>query len=479
MKDERTRALTSPDAKAYVNYWLNKEGYVIRKPDCWLKNGEDFHTDQLKIQIYVDYNTDYAEVAGQIKKSDADMAPKHRNSVTLYYKKKDLLHAALDLIILEATRLMLIETRLLMKFDPAADPGFVNISTFVRNITTQNIDLAIESLKHYVWQVKRKLNNKKVIHHLVPVITGEQGTGKSQNIERFLRPMEHYKIDLQDALQLTDERRYFSYQRNFVAILDEMSKIGLTDFNKFKNFISTPILTPRVLGSHSTPEIKQNVSLIGSSNFPLNEQFFDPSGMRRFVEIKVDKEISQEISEGIDYMAIWKSVDENAPSPIIPYLKQLTVHQEAMRTKDIFEEFMEEFRIDTSKPATYRVRIREGMYESFKKWAKDSGNEGNLCKDQIIRTRLANKGIKQAGPFQGIYYYMVNEDCMLNPDYVATSAAALETDVNIEEVESIPVLEAALKKAVEHQNYELAAQIDRRIKMLKHKNGVNGILLDL
>ena len=279
-------------------------------------------------------------------------------------------------------------------------------------------------------------------------------------------------------MQLTDERRFFSYDENFVATLDELSKIGQADFNKVKNFITSSFLTPRVLGTHSTPQIKQNVTIIGSSNFPLNEQIFDTSGMRRFYEIRVNREISQAISEGINYLAVWKSIDEEGPSPIIPFLDQLAQHQEAMRTKDTFELFFEEFCIDPTKPLNYRVLIRDVMYKKFKEWAKESGNDGQWMRDQVLKTRLENKGIRQK-TVNGTNYYYVNEDCLLNPDYVATIASTLETDVNIEEVESIPVLESALKKAVEQQNYEQAAQIDRRVKMLKHKNGVNGMLLGL
>jgi len=477
MVKSKRDAIWSSNPMDYINYWVDKHKFAYNKAGVWSIGQDDIRTDELKTQIYVDHHTDHAEVAAEIKVEDINLAAAYKRKVP--YKKKDLLHAALDMKIADETKRRLNEIRLKLKYDPTADPGLSLIETWVKNITSTDVKLGCGVLAHFIYQVKRKVYNKDVEHHLLPVLMGAGGKGKSKNLERLLEPLSGYTMMLTSASQLTDERSFHAFAENFVATLDEFAKMDKADFNEVKNFITQPYLNSRTLYSNTRSNSKQNITLIATSNYPINEQIFESEGMRRFYEFNVDKSISREVSESIDYLKMWKSVNENEASPILPFLPELAKHEERIRTPEPIELFFEEFHIDPKKPLTFKIAGREGMYKAFIEWTHKAGFDAPwMRREQNIRTKLLNRGIKQV-TVQGIRLWCVNEDCLLNPAYVATSTSGLGTDVNIEEIESLPELEAALKKAVGHQNYELAGQIATRIKVLKHKNGVNGMLLDL
>ena len=475
MDKDKLKAVMSNNPSLYIDYWLESRGWIYVKSSSWARGKETKRTDHLRKHIHVDYHCDYYEVKKYLKVSDREKKPDYRTPVPYNTMKKELLLDALDVKIQEIEKQKLDEMRLKLRYDPQSGDAHRLISVWVANMTNNEVELATGAMHQFFWQVKRKLNGKKVTHHLMPILVGPQGTGKTENLIRLLGPIAEYKLDLQDALQLTDDRRFPIYETHFVAPMDELAKIGSADFNKIKNFITAVELRPRILGTHDVPSFRQNVTLIGSSNWALNEQIYDSSGMRRFFQLLVDKTISQEVSEGIDYLQIWKSVNENDDTaPIIPYLAQLASHQEKMRTKDAFELFMAEYHVDLTKPLTYKVRVRDGMYKEFKEWAKMTGFDAPVYqREAYIKTHLENRGLKHT-PIEGVEYYKVNEDSMFNSVFKESAERLKASEQEIDELESLPTLKAELKKAVANEDYARAATIKRRIKELEN----NGFLLD-
>ena len=49
-------------------------------------------------------------------------------------------------------------------------------------------------LRKFIWQVKRKMLNLPVTNHLMPILSGPQGKGKSTFLMRFLPPVEEVAI---------------------------------------------------------------------------------------------------------------------------------------------------------------------------------------------------------------------------------------------------------------------------------------------
>lgn len=479
MEKEKVNAIWSADPKDYVHCWLKERGFAAGKNGVFSNGKDELRVDQLKTRIYVDYHIDHSEIAREIAKKNKEVSAANKGAMPPN-KKKDLLHSAVDIIIIEEDLRRINEVRLKLKYDPKADPDFRLFYRFVDNLTTVDVELGVRVMAHFVWLVKRKMFGKEAEHHLVPVLMGPGGKGKSKNLERMLAPVSDYLIELTSASQLTDDRSFHSFGTNYVATLDELSKMDKTDFNQIKNFITATYVSSRTMYTNSMTSNRQNITIIGTSNHPINEQIFESAGMRRFYEFKVDKSIDKEVSMGIDYLAMWKSVNEDGPSPILPFLDQLAEHQESIRTPEPMELFFQEFNIDPTKKQTFRVEARAGIYKAFIDWAHQSGYDAPwMRREQHIRTKLLNRGLKQAKVNGKIYWY-VNEDCSLNPLYAHSIIPRMESEAGLLEIESIGELEKRMKQAANAEDYTLAAAIKRRIEELKGKHGgPDGILLNL
>ncbi len=200
----------------------------------------------------------------------------------------------------------------------------------------------------------------------------------------------------------------------------------------------------------------------------LKHQHIDTTGMRRFYELIVDKEISRDISEGIDYVKLWQSIDENSASPILEYLPQLREHQEDMRPHDYIEQFFEENHINVSKPLEFKVEVRDVMYNAIREWAKITGNEGPWLREQTMKNMLEEHGLKQHIT-NGKKFYKVNTDCMLNPLYANGFSDNLLTESDVQEIESLPQLQKMLEAAVKKEDYDMAARIKEQMRVIKSK----------
>ena len=66
-------------------------------------------------------------------------------------------------------------------------------------------DFVVAVFNKFVWQVKRKIDGLPVFDHLMPVILGSQGTGKSTLIRQLLEAIDELWV-MSDFKQITDDR---------------------------------------------------------------------------------------------------------------------------------------------------------------------------------------------------------------------------------------------------------------------------------
>jgi predicted P-loop ATPase len=200
--------------------------------------------------------------------------------------------------------------------------------SFVRAVTGHHSDLDIAVLKHFVWQVKRKLYEAEVEHHLMPIFCGsQQGTGKSVAVRKLLRPIQQFKDEPTNLAIVGDERQAFRFARSFVLFFDEMAKATKADMESFKNIITQPRASWRSLGSNRRRVETNRATCIGTSNYPLASIIVDPTGSRRFYELPCSDRMDWSAINAIDYTRLWQSVDENGPAPITPVLNDLRAWQ--------------------------------------------------------------------------------------------------------------------------------------------------------
>lgn len=459
-------AINSPDPKEYVRFWISDNGLEYLRGGLWRYDGAIMRYDETRTKLLVDYQIDRSAATRRTAQLNEGMdEPTHRAPKKI---TKDVLFAAVDEVVRIIRHGKLIALRKKLAFDPQADPERKQLSTFVGNLTNTNVELSTAVMQHYVWMTKRRVFDKSVENHLIPVVIGGQGIGKSESVNRFLAPLREYQLNLADVGTLTDQRNYHAFSEYYVSVIDEMPRLQKTDMDKVKSHVTTPLLSSRTLGTHIFTSVPNNITIIGTSNTRLKYQNLDTTGMRRFYELIADGALSRVVSEGIDYEKLWKSVDENSQSPLNQYLPQLREHQEDLRPRNSIEQFFEAYHIDLSKPRKFKVSVEDGMYRSIRDWAETSGNTGNWLRNGTIKNMLEEQGLAQ-NIISGRKIYKVNEDCMLNPLYANGFSNEKLTDENVQEIESLPQLQQMLKEAVRKEDYFYAARLQGRMADIKRK----------
>jgi hypothetical protein len=220
--------------------------------------------------------------------------------------------------------------------------GSSEVARFLRAITGAEdpVDLAV--MKHFFWQVKRKLHGLAIEHHLMPVLFGKTGGGKSEAVGRLIKPLEELVDSPSDLSFVNDERQGFRLARAYIIFVDEMGKAERTNVEVLKRSISAPKTSWRVLGANRLTTAPNTATFIGATNRDLKELIYDPTGMRRFHQLKCLDRLDWETINSIDYVKLWASVDHAAKTPLLPVLDDLRILQEDLRAKDAVEEWLEE-----------------------------------------------------------------------------------------------------------------------------------------
>lgn len=241
-----------------------------------------------------------------------------------------------------------------------------HISSWVKAVCGNHSALDILVMKHFVWQVKRKLVGLPVEHHLMPVLWGKSGIGKSVAVSCLIEPLR--AVALQTDMGIFEDqfsRRAFS--RNYIVFFDELHGSDNADVNAMKQIITAPVIEWRAMRSERVMSAPQNSTFIGCSNDPVRDRIKDTTSSRRFWQINCADQVDWQAINSIDYLALWRSVDERAPAPILEQLNEIRKVQEAeIRVKDIVEQWIEEMcevvTFDESQLTTSE------LYESFREF---------------------------------------------------------------------------------------------------------------
>jgi hypothetical protein len=200
-------------------------------------------------------------------------------------------------------------------------------------------DFAVAMFNKFIWQVKRKIKNMLIYDHLMLVILGSQGTGKSTLIMKLLKPVEELYA-MTDFKAITDDRN-ISLWRNYVIFLDEMGWASKSDMDIVKNVITAKTLTRRVMRTNVTQEVAQNATFIGAANADeLAELIRDQTGTRRFASLTMIDNPDRALINRIEWQAVWQSVDEEAEDPMAAFRGVLQAAQEENRSKSTVEEWI-------------------------------------------------------------------------------------------------------------------------------------------
>lgn len=238
------------------------------------------------------------------------------------------------------------------------------VASWVTAVCGKSSDLDVAVVKHFIWQVKRKLSGQAVEHHMMPVLFGRSGAGKSVAVSRLIEPLRAVALQT-DMSIFGDQFSRRAFARNFLVFFDELQGSDNADVNAMKQIITAPVIEWRAMRSERVMSAPQNSTFIGCSNDPVRDRIKDPTSSRRFWQINCADQIDWQAVNSIDYLALWRSVDENAPTPILEHLSEVRKVQETeIRVKDIVEQWVEEsceiVSFDESSLTTSE------LYDSFK-----------------------------------------------------------------------------------------------------------------
>lgn len=258
----------------------------------------------------------------------------------------------------------------------------------------------IAVLEHFIWQVKRKLNGKSVAYHLMPIITGPQGTGKSTILELFLEPLRAVLLQGRPVDFVTDEKNFKALSENFIIFFDEMAKASRTDADRLKEIISAQILSYRPLYTNENAKTIQNCTFIGAANKDVRDLLYDPTGMRRFYQIQVDPQVTREqilerwdIVSKINFLAMWKSVDErvDVPTEFLKYIDIIGEQQKLIKAQTSIEEFVDYMGLAES--ADYKITLQQ-LYRDYVDYCNESGRRDPVQRATFSR-ELVSKGFSK------------------------------------------------------------------------------------
>lgn len=277
------------------------------------------------------------------------------------------------------------------------------LKAWVRAVTGNEKFLDIEVMRHWLWSVKRKALGLPVTHHIMPVLYGPQGNGKSTAVRMLIEPLKEFELSM-PLHELSDSRHYKAMSYNLIYFSDEMQGITKTDITALKNQITSPCNSFRPFYTQTSVRVPQSCSFIGCTNVNLNELIFDATGMRRFYEINVPGDTDREALATIDYTALWEGIDEtsiHAPLGNQETNKLLVQTQDSMVNLDDVTLFIRDFEL---KGGTDSVP-RSELYRMFCTWQADQGSRFTLSAHSFYN-KMANRGILSSKVNKTVYFFV-------------------------------------------------------------------------
>jgi hypothetical protein len=257
-------------------------------------------------------------------------------------------------------------------------------------------ELDVMVTAHFLWQIKRKMTGLPVTWHMMPVVWGRSGAGKSVALSRLMSVLGGYVLTGMALDKVGDDRYYRQFAEHLVVFLDEMPKVEKASIEHIKQVITAGELTGRLLYSNSYKSFMQRCTFIGTSNEAPSQLIKDSTGMRRFHYIKcADEQMDWEGLNKLDMASLWREVDERREEPyIIAVMEELKRVQNEVRVKDALEEFITEGFLTASKnfaSSAPKFKAREA-YLVFRDYCEEAGYSFVMTKQTFNKQLVERYG---------------------------------------------------------------------------------------
>lgn len=303
----------------------------------------------------------------------------HRLSLKLTVSKADCVDAFF-LVLGERRRTMVEEANAL-----PYQPTTLSFGDLLARDSSQAaaIDLV---LRHWIWSVRRKIARLPVEKHVMPILTGKTGSGKTEALRKFIGALLPSFCSSNFSLEeLEDGRGIAGCARRHIQFFDEMDGARKVQIETLKRWITALTCTYRPMNSNAMADVIQAGMAIGAANDPLVEILHDDTGMRRFYEIEVKDKLDWDAINRFDFKAYWGGVDYKDASP-------LSGRWELMSGPNAFENTVEQWLKDDFPEIPWPVRTKP-LHEDYARWCR-AGHRRNLSPKAFSQALLQIVGDK-------------------------------------------------------------------------------------
>jgi len=197
---------------------------------------------------------------------------------------------------------------------PCTEEGKAELHKLVKLICSEGHDYSELMLRQWIWQVKRKFYGLPLMEHVMPVLRGRQGCGKTTVIRALMSPLEPL-VGTWDFCQIADDRHWLGMETCYVGYVEELAGADRKTMDALKSVITTPSKTIRIMNTQIRREVQVNTSFIGDTNHRVADVIKDTTGGRRFWEVRCRDRFAWSEVEKLDWLRIWHCVghEEDAP----------------------------------------------------------------------------------------------------------------------------------------------------------------------
>ena len=234
--------------------------------------------------------------------------------------------------------------------------------------TKRDVNATLIALRNFIYRVKNHMRGKWYHGiHMMPVLYGPQGSGKTTAVRHLLSPIADYTSAVGFDIFDHDAKTY-SLSVIPVLFFDEMAGISKAENEKLKDIMHTENRELRQI--YGKPVHRTLVSsFIGCSNRDISTLIRDETGNRRYLQIETPR-ISRDEIRKFDALAMWRCVDEDGEPPLYAHADDLRAVMEVQAGQRHVGK-VDGWLSDTDRVPTGFVKSSSLFSEYYLPWLRD------------------------------------------------------------------------------------------------------------
>lgn len=254
----------------------------------------------------------------------------------------------------------------------------------------------VKVFRHWMWLVKRKVWNRSVKWHIMLHLFGPTGTGKTETVRMLVKELADFTSETTLSTLMDSTREIKRLTSNYVLFVDELAlngedavdtpKLNTAQMDLMKAMLTAEYIDSRVFGTQEQARRKASFTCISAANKHLYDVIFDPTSMRRYVEIPCNIVRPETWDKHNSIMAnarwIWKTIDENNDDGYL--LEHTPEYEEIEKLQSGYYPTR-----TTTKMWIDACNVRTGSgtltdaYDAYRDWCKSSGNPSKALQNFV------------------------------------------------------------------------------------------------